>query len=139
VDAVNAFDRLARHIGSNAEFVDYVNPFDDQDLLIELYIAGHVGAQLLNADLACSQRAGKRARESPACGSDDVVERGGVFWEFAGNDPVVFGNRSVQSEADGLLLSGEPGQPDRPALSFDVNVRSIDRLAHRITGGIISS
>lgn len=29
VDAVNAFDRLARRIGTNAEFVDYMNPFDD--------------------------------------------------------------------------------------------------------------
>jgi hypothetical protein len=122
VNVVNTFDRLSRRIGSNAEFVDNVNPLDDQDVFLELYIASHVGGQLLDADLARSQRAGKRARESPACGSDDVVERGGVLWEFAGSDPVVFGNRSVQSEADGLLLSGEPSQPDRPALAFDVNV-----------------
>lgn len=108
VNAVNTFDRLSRRIGSNAEFVDNVNPFDDQDVLLELYIAGHVGGQLLDADLARSQRAGKRAGKSPACGGDDVVERGGVLFEFAGGDPVVFGNRSVQSEADRFLLSGEP-------------------------------
>ena len=122
VNVVNTFDRLSRRIGGNAEFVDNVNPLDDQNVFLELYIAGHVGGQLLDADLACSQRAGKRACESPPCGSDDVVERGGMFRKFAGNDPVVFGNRSVQSEADGLLLSGEPSQPDRPALAFDVNV-----------------
>ncbi len=77
MNRVHALDGLTRTLGGG-EVVADVDSLDDENVVFQFHVAGHVGGEILEADLARCQRACQRARQSGTRRRDDVVERGGM-------------------------------------------------------------
>ena len=82
-----------------------MNAFDDQDFLFEFDLAGDIGGQFLDCDLARCQRACKRSNQSPAGGGNDIVESRCVRLVFGGIGAVILSDRSVKTEADWVFFT----------------------------------
>jgi hypothetical protein len=109
-------------VGLKLEMVADVDAFDDQDLIVTLFnFSRHVSDQSAIAgwDLAHLQCASERARESPACGGDDVIQCGRMRRVLIDIHAVVLGHRSVHPQQDRLRLFGEERLSERPPHSLD--------------------
>jgi hypothetical protein len=104
MNGMHAFDCLPIRTWGR-EAVGDVNPFDDQDLLLELDLAGDISCQFLDCDLARCQRACKRSNQSPAGGGYHIVESGCVRLVFARIGAVMLSHRAMKTEADWLFFS----------------------------------
>lgn len=102
---MNALDGLARGLGS-LQVKDDVDPPDHEDPVLLLDLAADVGREVpvARVDLTRLQRASKRARQSPARGGDDVVERRRVRRRAPGLHAVVLSHGPVHAEVDRLRL-----------------------------------
>jgi len=78
--------------------------------------------------LARSQRAGKRAGESPSGCRNDVIERGGVGLRPGEIDPVMHCNSTMDTEMDEVRFRRNLRRPMRPPQTSDRHIGHIDRL-----------
>jgi hypothetical protein len=72
-----------------------VDPFDDQDVVLELDLAACMSHQTGGVDSPGRKSARERARQSTGGGADNVVQRGGVLGELTGRGAVVLGDWAV--------------------------------------------
>lgn len=114
----------------DSEPVSDVDPADDEDVVLLLDLPGGFCQEAVGGrrDLARFQRAAKGTGQSTGGCGDDVVERGGVL--DIGLDAVVFGDGSMDAEADVLIPTGQVGEAERAFLLFDADVGAIDDISH---------
>lgn len=131
VNVVYALDQLRRGIG-RGEIVGDVDAFDHEHVAFELELSDGIGCEFFDSDLARCQRSCKGAGQSTGGSGNDVVQCCRVWGIGVRRNAVMFGDRTVQAERHRLLLARQPGQTDRSALPFDVNLRPVYDVAHRM-------
>jgi len=121
MEAVDSFYGIALLVTYALECVRDMDAFDDQDLAVSLDLASSVRDQVPTGcvDAARLQRAPEGSRQSTAGGGDNVVDRGGIRRVFIRVDTVVFGDGSVDSEADWLFHGWHPHLTNRTPNPFD--------------------
>ena len=89
---VHALSVRSPFLGDGEAIID-PDPFDHQDAVVGFDLADRLDLVALRiyVDLTRFQRAGKRARQSPAGRGDDVVERRCVWWVLRRIDAVALG------------------------------------------------
>jgi hypothetical protein len=132
MEAVDALDLLAPVVGDAAQPVGHDDALDDQRLVLKNDLADRYDAEIIrvNIDVTRFQRAGKGARQSPARGRDDIVQRRRARGKVVGADAVVLGDLGVDAEGHGVHLGGEVSQPLGPAQALDPDTRGIGDLGH---------
>jgi len=82
-------------------------------------------------DLTRLQRASKGSRKSTCGGGDNVIKRRGAGFRDRGRNPVVLGNRAVDSENDRLRLGREIRFTHRPFHTLDSDYGTINYVGHK--------
>jgi hypothetical protein len=92
MNCVHALGVRPAFLGDGESIVD-PDPFDHQDAIVGFDLADRLDQVALGIDfdLTRLQRACKRARQSPAGGRDDVVERRCMRWILRRIDTVMLG------------------------------------------------
>jgi hypothetical protein len=132
VEAVDALDLLAPVVGDAAQPVGHDDALDDQRRVLQNDLADRLDVEVIpvNIDVTRFQRAGKGARQSPARGRDDIVQRRRARGKLVGADAVVLGDLGVNAEGHGLHLGREVSQPLGPTQALDPDPRGIGDLGH---------
>ncbi len=115
-----------------SEQIPHVHSPQDEDVSLLLHLptnlAGQVGGS--DFDLARCQRAGKGARES-ACGRRNHVVYGcGVGLVRSRIDPVVFRDRSMDTEEHWLRFGWDRGASEWTPQAPNGTLRGVDNLRH---------
>jgi hypothetical protein len=118
---MRTLSRLALIVLTALENVADADPLDDQDLVLDEDITLRLRAQPSPArvDPARLQRATKGAGESARCGSDNVIEGGGVLGILPQCCSVVLAYLAMRSENDGFGFGRQVGHADRTLLADD--------------------
>jgi len=106
---------------------------DHQNAFFRFHLACYVRNQLsvTRIDVARFQRTSKCAEHSTGGGGDNVINRGSVgLREFGSIDLIVFCNRTVDAENNGLRFTGQIGNTQRTDPSFDAGLGNVDYLRH---------
>jgi hypothetical protein len=81
-------------------------------------------------DLTRLQRASKGSRKSTCGGGDNVIKRRGAGFRDCGRNPVVLGDRAVDSENDRLRLGREIRFTHRPFHTLYSDLGTINYVGH---------
>jgi len=127
-----SLDPLPVDVGSDAESVANVDPFDHQDAVLEFDLAGGVALEsaFASRDVTRFQRASEGACQSAGGGGDDVVERRRTLRLASCRHTVVLGDGGVDAEDHRLILRGQVGAPQRPTYPLDSDSRDISDRSH---------
>jgi hypothetical protein len=123
VEPVHAFGGITV-TSRDFKLVGDKNSLDDQDFILffdlTCYFRGQVSFACGNA--ARFQRASKGSSQSPACGRDDIIERGCPGFGDLGRDLVVFGDFGMHPEVNRTFTRRQVSAPVRPFYPFNANV-----------------
>lgn len=127
----NSLDYIAHALG-NPQPVRHVNTPDDQNAAVLANLPADLSGEIvwLELNVARCQRAGKSARQSATCGRHHVIECGGVPVHLGHVHAVVLGDGAVHTKENRLLLSREPGTPERSTEPLDGDVRGVHDSRH---------
>jgi hypothetical protein len=108
----------------------HTNTRDTQNPISGPYVALDTCTQLVGSgrNVTRFQRACKRAEQSTANRSDDVVERREYF--FIRLDTIELLDRAVDTKPDRLAKRLDRGVPNRTLDSFDACAAGVDMLGH---------
>ena len=114
-------DLVAINIGIDPQPVDGMDALDHEHPVLQLDLAGSLPYE---PTLACRyltrlQRAPEGAGQSADRSSDDVVQRGRTLGLAARRDPIVLGDRVVDTEDHRLRLRRKERATQRPAHPLD--------------------
>lgn len=112
---------LALVLRAVAQRVCNSDPLDDEDLLLQVYLAlGRCGqSPLARIDAARLQRAPKSAGESTCGRGDYIVERGRVLGVLARRRSIVLTHRTMRAEDHRLVFGRKERLANRSALADD--------------------
>jgi hypothetical protein len=112
------------------------NASQHEHSILGLDITLSLGGELapLGPDPARLQRTRKGSKQSTACGGDNVVERGGVWFDDVAAKPVVRSDRAMCAKAHRVRFSGQIRQPERTGDALDSDARDVYGLGHRRNG-----
>jgi len=110
-----------------------VNSFDDQDIVLQLDVARSLRDQALVrcADLTRFQRASKGSRQSTGRCRDNVVQGGGMGFQYVRWNFIIFSYCAVHPENHWLRLGGQVSSADWTFHAFDANVGPIHDFRHQ--------
>jgi hypothetical protein len=130
MERVRAFGCFALVLGAADERVSHPDPFDHQDLVLQVDLALGFRRELSLAgvDPARLQRATQRARESTGGRGDHVIEGGGVVGVLAWRGAVVLADLVMGAEEHRFRFDREEGAADGPSVADDPHARDVFRL-----------
>jgi hypothetical protein len=112
------------------EVESLLDPPEDENLLLRLYLPHRVGVEVLEGNLTRCQRASKGAEQSPAGSSYQIIEGGVVCLLLFWRDAVVLGDLTVDAEQHRLFLDGEIGAAHLALHRFHPHPRDVGYLGH---------
>jgi hypothetical protein len=129
VEGVRPLRGLALVVRAAGQRVANANPFDDEDLVLEVDLAFGFRRELPLAriDPARLQRATQGAGESTCGGRHDIVERGGMVGILAGGGAVVLAHLVVRPKEHGVGLGRQERATDGTTVADDPDSRHVLR------------
>jgi hypothetical protein len=132
---VYTFDGAALFFGGSDPMAN-VNSANDEHVVFRgfYFTADFRGqASIAGINFTHFQRASECADQSTRGRGNNVIESGGMrLAEFAGIDPVVGSDRSVDAECHRVAFAGQIRQPERTTYAFDPNVGNVSWFSHVI-------